>query len=77
MKTFLFTYEFNGKRYCAEIEAESHDDAEARIRALSEGTLDGEFVSEEAVDVEVERSADDPHEETRQAVMRAAWGLHS
>lgn len=46
MKTYLLSYPHNGARWSAEIQAESHEDAEARLKMLAGfGRVDGELVA--------------------------------
>lgn len=45
MRTYLIKYTYNGKTYGAEIQAESCQDAEDRMRSIGKtGSVDGELV---------------------------------
>ena len=41
-KKYICDYQYQGSKWCIEIMATSHEDAEARLRALSNGTVAGE-----------------------------------
>lgn len=44
MKTYLFGYEYDGRQFCLQIDAESADDATCRLIALAETILESEQV---------------------------------
>ena len=44
-KKFFFTYPFNGKKWCGEVYAQTWEEAEAKIRAMDWGKIDGEHVA--------------------------------
>ena len=49
MKTFLATYLHDGRYWSAEILAEDFADAEARLKAMAAGQVDGELLYREYV----------------------------
>ncbi len=44
-KKFLFTYPFNGKKWCGEVYAQSWEEAGAKMKAMGWGKIDGEHVA--------------------------------
>ncbi len=45
MKTYLFSYRYEGAEYAFEMPAESLDDAKRRVARIQYATLDGELVA--------------------------------
>lgn len=45
MKTYLFSYPYQGKQYCLDIPADSLEEAQGRFKAISWGQYDGELVA--------------------------------
>lgn len=45
MKTFLASYNYNGGRWNLQFQAESQDDAEARLKRMAWGEVDGELIA--------------------------------
>lgn len=43
-KTYLCEYGYSGDRWCLELKAASREDAEARLKALAFGRVEGEIM---------------------------------
>ena len=41
MKKFLFSYYFRGRKWCSEVYADSWEEAEEKVKAMSRGEIDG------------------------------------
>lgn len=52
MKIFLGTYLYKGRHWAFEIEAEDRADAEARLKWLTTGRINGELLRRIPVDVD-------------------------
>lgn len=48
-RTFIGTYRFEGQDWAFEIRARSHGEAQARVRQLGLGRIDGELVARVAM----------------------------
>lgn len=45
VKTYLFSYQHDGSSWMIEVEAESREDAEARVQKMARATYDGELIA--------------------------------
>jgi hypothetical protein len=43
-RPFSVSYRYDGKQWCFDIQATSHEDAEARVKALAWAKVDGEIM---------------------------------